>query len=327
MIKLKSLVSELIVSDLSSGKYNMKYFVAYEGKLFILDKDSNTSKVIPNFSKHPTIKGELSDIDTQDVQDFIYRLSEIAPDIVAGEYYPKHKSINVYYSTNVSPNTSLIVKKIAKQLGVKNVTRDYYKTNSNDDIIDVDYPAKKLVGGIPEVVFHGTNSKELQSILTYGLDPGRGSSRWEKQNIFHEEHVFFTSTFQEATYYAENAVRVEKRGGENFPIVLELTIPDTSLIDPDYDADTMTTQQRTYHQHPVDKFTKSSMKSMGISRETGKWGYKGRIPAKFIKWVYYYNGFQKKWHKSRPDVWKKLLDRYDWETIGYKLGLYNQNVD
>ena len=119
--------------------------------------------------------------------------------------------------------------------------------------------------------------------------------------------------------YAEHAVRISKKTYDNFPIIIELEVPDPNLLVPDFDADVSTTS-KPYSPYGSPR-SKSAMKSMGVSRETGKWGYKGRIPSSFIRWVYYYNTYQKKWHKSRPDVWRKLLGKYDWETIGYKLGM------
>lgn len=321
MINLKSIVAELIVSDLTSKNSDKtKYFVAYKDKLFLLDDDTNLARVKLYFKDHPSIKyHKHSAMDEDKVYDFVQRLAETAPDIVAGEYHPDIDNITVYSSTDINPMSSLTIKKIAKQLGVKNVSRDYFDAPSQGDEY-ITYPTKKLIGDVPKVVFHGTNSDSLQRILIYGLDPGRGSSKWG--SIIHQEHIFFAATFRVATYYAMNAVRVTKNKYDTFPIVLEIIIPDISFLAPDYDADRTTTQQQYYTWSDPDAYVKTTMPSMGVSREIGKWGYKGRIPAQFIHWVYYYVVNEKKWKKSRPETWRKLLERYDWENIGYRLGLF-----
>jgi hypothetical protein len=327
MIKLSSLLNELIVSDLTTSKNNgMVWFIAYQDKLFLVDKNSKMDNIRKHLKGHPSLSStyysKFFDNDFNYVHRDLSRVAESSPDIIVGEYYPHEKAILIWNTTDILPKTSLMVKKIAKQLGVKKILRRFYVNDDYDT--RKSYKPSQLVGGIPKIVYHGTNSIALKDILTYGLDPGRGTSKWSRNNIIHKSHIFFISEFEEAIFYAKNAVREDEEEGKyyNYPIIIELTIPDQSLIVPDFDADISTTSPEYYQgMRTSEPTTKTTMKSMGVSRETGRWGYKGRIPAKFIRWVYYYNDNQKKWHKSKPDVWRKLLDRYDWETIGYKLGM------
>jgi hypothetical protein len=189
--------------------------------------------------------------------------------------------------------------------------------------VDKDISIKKLIGGVPKVMYHGTSTTRLGDLLKYGLDPGRGRSQFGKRGLFHPEHVFMAATMEAAMFYSDNAVsndRENKRGWESFPIIIEFNVPDPDLLVPDFDAD-VTAGAKPHYIHKNKPPTKTAMKAMGVSRETGKWGYKGRIPASFFKWVYYYNPYHKKWHKSRPDVWERLLDNDDMETISWKLGL------
>jgi len=334
MIELASLINELRVVDLAKNEdETTKYFLLYKDKLFILDDSSPfrtiNSRIKRHVYPHPGINKDKDyrwgPMATDDLNDFLTRMAELAPDVVAGEYYPDSRSIVVWNMSEVQPRTSINVKKIVKQLGVDNVTfrhRDEPKTDDKE----IEYPPEKLLGGIPDVFFHGTNSNALKDILKFGLDPGRGPSRFASRNIFHNDHVFLSATFQEALYYAFNAQRQDKRQSwSNFPIVIELEIPDKDLLYPDYDADVSTTSKRYFPKFQSDPITKSSMKSMGISRETGKWSYKGRIPASHIRWVYYYKPFQHVWKKSRPETWTKLLMNADWEMIGHRLGLFSMD--
>ena len=331
MIKLTSLLTELRVTDLSKESESTKYFLLYKDKLFILDRNSPfktiNSRLKSHVKGHPAVK-KTSDYkgsairSAGDIQDFIKDMSDLSPDIVAGEYYPENSAIVLW--GNVQARSSLNVKKIVQQLSVQNVTMRHLDEPKYDDYKEIEYSPDELKGDIPSIVFHGTLSHQLGSILKYGLDPDRGLSQFSKQGIFHPEHNFFTATFQEALYYAFNAKHQAKHKWDAFPIILEIKIPDKNLVGPDYDYDFSTTTPR-YFQRPQEPSSSATMKSMGLSREVGKWSYKGRIPANHIRWVYYYLPFEHKWKKSRPETWTKLLSNYDWETIAYKLGLQGED--
>ena len=323
MIKLTSLINELKVVDIAGDKNEpKKYFLLYKDKLFILDNDSPTRNITSRLKSHVKSHPMLDPIDKwgalkqDDIPEFLTRVAELAPDVVVGNYYPKNHAIVVWNMSEIQPRTSLNIKKIANQLDLEKVTYRHVDDITNDDN-EIDYSPQKLVGDIPSVVFHGTSTHVLKNILKYGLYPGKGTSNFSSRGIYHTEYIFFTATFQAAIFYALNAKR---ENSDNFPIVIEFQIPDKNLLYPDYDADISTTTKRHFPRLS-DPPAKSTMKSMGLSRETGKWAYKGRIPASHIQWIYYYIPSQKKWKKSKPDTWRKLLDKYDWELIGWKLNL------
>ena len=335
MIKLTTLLTELRVIDLAKDdEETTKYFLLYKDKLFLLDSSSPfrtlNSRIKSHVKPHPGLNkdSKYGPLQTDDFGTFIGYMSETAPDIVVGEYYPEKNAIIVWNGAGVLPKSSLNVKKIVKQLGIETVTYRHidYTTSSNDDI-EVDYKPKQLQGGIPDVAFHGTDSNSLSNILKYGIDPGRGEGKFKDRGIIHRDHVFFTSTFEEALYYAYHSRTVSKKNKKwhAYPIIIEFKIPDKSLIYQDYDADISTTSPRHFQRPMGEPRDKAQMKAMGLSRETGKWSYKGRIPASHILWVYYYKPFEKVWKKSRPETWSKLLDRSDWETLGYRLGLNSED--
>lgn len=321
-------LDELKVKDLTRKKADpngdgSKYFLAFRQHLFIMDDASDIKKVRSAISKHPAIGRKNKDNSDDDMNNFLVFTSEKAPDILVGEWYPKNKGLVVWSQQDIIPHTSLQVKKVAKQLGVKKVTYRYTDYTGGSDDGEKDIPVKKLIGGVPKVMYHGTSTTRLRELLKYGLDPGRGRSQFAKQGIFHPEHVFMAATMEAAMFYADNAVlndRKNNHGWESFPIIVQFTVPDPDLLVPDFDAD-VTAGAKPYYPHKNKPPIKTAMKAMGVSREVGKWGYKGRVPASFFKWVYYYNSFQKKWHKSSPEVWQRLLDNYDMETISWRLGL------
>jgi hypothetical protein len=326
-----NILSELKVTDLSRMKdnpENKKYFLAYKDTVFILDDESKihgiNSRIKRHLKKHPGISDKhytSGVLGEDDVTEFLNRMAEISPDVVVGNYYPDQKSIVVWRGQEVQPRTSLAVKKIANQLGLTNVVSRHVDEPNFDDDLEITYPTSKLLGDVPDVVFHGTNAPALKSILKYGLMAGKNDSRFS--SIIHKKHVFFTGVFQEAKYYAFNAVHAEKKQKwGNFPIIIEFNVPDKRLLSPDYDADTYSTSAKNRQFKTVGSIEPTTdMKPMTISREIGKWSYEGRIPASQIRWVYYYKPMEKKWHKSRPETWQKLMWNYDWEQLGWKLGL------
>jgi len=322
------MLDELKVKDLSSKRADpnddgSKYFLAFREHLFLVDDASNLKKVRTALGKHPAIGRKKKDRYDDNSFEFLRTAGEEAPDILVGKWNPKDKGLVIWDTHEIVPQTSLQVKKVAKQLGAKTVTYSYYDHIGGDDSVDKDVPVKKLKGEAPQVMYHGTSTTRLKELLKYGLDPGRGRSQFGKVGIFHPEHIFMAATFDSATFYADNAVsndRANNRSWESFPIIIEFTVPDPDLLVPDFDAD-ITAGAKPYYIHKNTPPTKTAMKAMGVSREIGKWGYKGRVPTSFFKWIYYYNPSQKKWHKSHPEVWKRLLDNYDMETISWKLEL------
>ncbi len=321
MIHLKPLLDELKVNDLSHKNSESKIILVFQEHLFIMDDASKLKKIQNVLKKHPMVN---KDDDYTYPYDFSSAMSEKAPDILVGEWYPKDEKLVVWNQQDIIPQTSIQVKKTAKQLGVKTVTYRYTDVINGDDS-EKDIPVKKLKGEPPKIMYHGTSTRKLTSLLKYGLDASRSESQFQDREVFHEEHVFMAATLETALYYADNAVMVDRRnneGEESFPIIIELEVPDPDLLAPDFDAD-LTKGSTPYYDHPVTSPIKTTMKAMGVSRETGKWGYKGRVPSSFFRWIYYYNPYHKKWRKSSPDVWRRLLEKYsyDMEIISWKLGL------
>ena len=315
MISLKSLLSELKVMALNKANEDI-YFIAYKEYLFLLDENSDYKSLEPIFKDHPEFKTKTRNIFDYDWYDFISEFAETAPDIMVGQYDPVQKILVLDSRGHFNMRSSLILKKVVKQLKIKKVESDILTHDGDNKYIS--YNKNKILGDVPEVVYHGTTIIHLNDILKYGLEAGRGGSKFDKQNIYHETEIFFAATFNECEFYAFNA----KKNSGGLPIIFEFTIPDKNLLKPDYDADTASTSRSDYYANqPEPKYVaKSSMKPMGLSRETGKWGYSGRIPSKFIKWVYLYREHDKKWIKLRPETIIKLENQWgsDWY---YRYGL------
>jgi hypothetical protein len=314
-------LTEIIVQDLSGKTDNPhRLFVGWQEKLFILDDDSDTTPVKAHLSRHPAFQENYSGDSVYDLVS--YAGSDMPPDVVAGTYEPRDRSLYIYGSDKANPATSVILRKIVKQLKIKSIR----KTDSITDD-DVYYSTKKMVGGIPSVGYHGTNTENLEGILERGIKPGAGIGNFELQQIHHETEVFFAATFEDAVYYSINSLYdySRKRGWGPMPkkpntyqAVLKVKLPDPNKIVPDYDAESHSVVDKDSphytHTGPPEHFGPSPMKAMTLSKEMGKFGYSGRILPSFIEWVYIWSDEEETWKKFKPATVKRLFGQLgtDW---------------
>jgi len=317
-MKLRPLISELIVTDLSPTKQDKKLVIVWKDKMFLFDVDSDLTEIINHLQKHA---GFDFDPEGEDGYDLIsYIGGEMPPDVLSGEYYLDDKTFRLLGMGKSNPITSTILKKVLKYLDIKKFT-----TYDEDD--EISFSKKKNIGDIPSIIYHGTNTENLPTILKFGLEAGRGKSNFGHRDIYHEKEVFFAASFHDAKFYANNAIydkgksrQYEKIPGI-YPVILEFTVPDRDKVVPDFDAELSSKHQRHYD-HPISRpeDNTSDMKPMALSKEIGKFGYSGRIPASFIKWVYIFRGGDKKWMKFRPKTVYNNLMNYDSDWY-YRIGV------
>jgi len=228
-------------------------------------------------------------------------MSDTYPDIVVGELDFVRKNLYLH-SQDISPISSHIVKKIMTQFGLKSAS-----FTPMDDTIK--YSKKKIVGDVPAIVFHGTSSDKIESILQNGLFAGGGNSPYEK-TIIHDEHVFFTSEFDYSKEYAYSSVRAAGTKS-SLPIIIELNVPDKSKLSPDWDSDAVAKKDQRYYYSTASKPEYSTMKSMALSNHQGRWGYKGKILPQSFRWIWFYQPHSKKWKKLKPSTMSKFIDKWD----------------
>lgn len=154
--------------------------------------------------------------------------------------------------------------------------------------------------------------KYLEDILKVGLEPRGYQSNYEKAGIYHDDKIFFTTRFGEASHHATHTGNITK----SLPIVLEFTIPDKNLVISDYDVD-MSGGETTYAAPNKKSHTKyGSDKSFALSKEFGVYGYQGKILPQHLKWIYIlfkedaYDAGIKDYKKFSPTKLKKFLDRF-----------------
>lgn len=254
------------------------YLLAFDKWIFLLSEDK-----IDNEIKQKILNNlKLSEKDLSeslDVHDFLNQIAEKVPDVVAGRI--SNKTLTIFnFGITADPKSSILIKKIVNNLKLKSVdyTEDVESTMTS-------VPKKKILGSMPDIVYHGTSSVYLESILRKGLVAGEAESNYAKQGIVHPDLVFFSSRIGEAVHHAETAFR--QKGG--IPVILELKIPDKDQIIADYDIEKMT-QSDVYYSN-IDNnrynYTKTYQQNPDkLSKHFGIYGYKKRIPSSFIQNVF-----------------------------------------
>jgi hypothetical protein len=297
-------LSELLVHGNKSNPIG-SYVLSYKENLWLLN-DENFGEYKEHILKSLGLTSLSNEVeDFSDVMQYID--DKQIPAVVGEVSQDKMLYINAMGSYTMDPKSSVAVKKIVDQLKLKGAITNQQGDFDSEEITK----KKKMIGQIPQVVYHGTSAKYLSNILRVGLTPKPEQSNYPRL-VRHEDLIFFTSKFEEARIHAVHTSEITK----DDPVVLELTIPDKAKIVADWDVD------REFAIHGSEK----------MSREYGIYGYKGRIPATFIKAVHVVpNAFETQTDlfsipKSRyVKLTKKQLKNYLYtkDEIGYADIYYN----
>lgn len=178
-------------------------------------------------------------------------------------------------------------------------------------------PTEEVTGGLPDTLLHGTSSEHMPGILRLGLMPDEAASNYERVGIHHPDTVFLTENPQKAAYHAENSVA---EGSEGFPVMVEFAVPDKAKFVPDYDIDVwsevgegsyeMTGEWRKIRQQrdPGGAHYPSTKEDpFKLSRKFGIFGYRGRIPASFIRSIRI-RVSEGEAHSFVPDDWVSVTE-------------------
>jgi len=253
------------------------YIIAHRENLWVIDDDDLTEEQAEHISHHLNLETEIYTV--SDVREELEDSER--SEVLLGTVHNNVLHIERIGAFQIDPQSSIVAKKVVKQLGLSGA--EYPR--------DIDYHDTTLVskysmeGKIPKIAYHGTSIDLLEQILKFGLMPN------EKTNyvdIEHPELVFFSTRIGEALGHALHTSDIRKSD----PIILEIKIPNKNLIVPDYDVsvkaldddcyDYICSQLRTRQK----EFSKIEGSATALSREFGIYGYKGRIPAKFIQIVH-----------------------------------------
>lgn len=254
-----------------------KYVVAWRGHVWLFpNSDLSMMKRSGPFSKAPdTIYDLRNDLEEEGRQD-----------VLLGEIDGEDLRLMSSGSYVFDPQSSILIKKLVKALGLRGVER---QSQVGDDYEDEFTNKHSIEGKVPEIVYHGTTTKYLPGIMKTGLQPGAKPTNYD--SVEHPGAVFFASRFDEAWLHALHTTSKVGSKGWSEPVVIALRIPDPAKLSADYDVAVGSGgDEETFGYVPPEtrqaakKYgPKMKGKSMALSQEFGIYGYAGRIPAKFIQ--------------------------------------------
>jgi hypothetical protein len=175
--------------------------------------------------------------------------------------------------------------------------------------------------------YHGTSINYIESIIKKGLMSNPGKSNFK---IVHKDKVFLTTKPGKALFHAEKA----SMNNKSYPIILKFKIPDVDKLVGDYDIvlrfygiESKMANELGYSDifknfkstdYKKDPFNIKDEKDM--SKFTGIYGYKGRIPSSFINKVlfnslYFYQGLSDGFDSLPQD---EVLDLDNWQEYDIK---------
>jgi|APSaa5957512535_1039671.scaffolds.fasta_scaffold03277_11 hypothetical protein len=214
------------------------------------------------------------------------------PDILTGYYHPNSNSLYLSSSSveKQHPITSKLIKKVAKQLGIQEVSYEAFDYDGEPD--EKIYFRSELKGKLPDVGYHGTASAYASNILKFGLDYNRGTGNWEQIGQF--PAVYFAVLSSTAEFHAN---RTSDNTNYSVPVVFKFKIPDKNKIVADYDVASEVgmdpekageleyTASNAYYSNNSEeqrqKIQKYNPKSK-LYQHASVFGYAGRVPASFI---------------------------------------------
>lgn len=316
----EAVISEMIIQG--RPPEDKDYVIAFDKWIWALDEDDLDEEVMQDIADKAGLDKEP---DTSDVYSFITSLQEEKDDILAGQITGDNLYLYDYGSFKLDPKSSILVKKVVKQLGL-----DSASYIEDVDSTETTVSKEEMKGKMPDVAYHGTSTRYLDSILRKGLRPSEADSNYAKQGIHHPDLIFFSTRIGEAMHHAQHTAL--EKGGE--PIILAFKVKDKDQVIPDYDVETLTGKSSFYdfHNPESSSFGKAYNKKGGsLSREFGVYGYKGKIlPMHFTTaWIA---------NKPAEDVYniendfveleiegiKAVIDKIgDWESEGMGLSYYD----
>ena len=273
-VQLRIVENKIISEMFVKGDPNGEYIVAYRENIWrmgtypsdeVREDINNSVGIKEEWEQYADLMDELTDTERMDV--------------LVGSLLEGGKTLHIEQigSFKLDPKSSILVKKVVKELGARKVVYPVdYNWGDEEEV-----PFYRTQGKVADVMYHGTTSNYLENILKFGLVPGKSKTNYE--GISHPNAVFFSSRMEEAQHHAVHTA--SKVGGD--PIIVNLKVPDPDLLIPDYDVDMGagdTTGCFDYICHTLRSRQAGNLDtdSFSLSREVGVYGYKGRVPASAI---------------------------------------------
>jgi len=274
----EDLLNELIFHGERSDRADV---IAYGKDVWLFQSDEDVQAAYPEIAKDLELDEESSVSDFYELQDEVQEYER--SDILFGRI--EDGELQLYDSTSTfkrDPRSSILIKKLVKELGLQGVSQ-----YASDGEGDAERASKYTIKGeIGDTAYHGTSSDYLEGIFKFGLVPGKKKTNFE--GISHPDAVFISTRMDKAVFHANHTAN--QTGGD--PVIIELKIPDQNLLIPDYDVDVGAGDTGCYDyickvtREKAGKYSKMKGDSFSLSKEFGIYGYKGRIPSKFMESYY-----------------------------------------
>lgn len=254
--------------------------------------------LVPSEDIDPEVMADIAERTGLTAANTFYSLEEEGrdsrPDILFGYLDDDSLHIMANDDTGLNPITSLLIKKVVKQLGLRSV--DQNQMDGDGSEYDETTYRHEMQGRIPDIVFHGTNSRFMNEIRSKGLGPNENAN-WARVGKFYDR-VFFASRQQYAQFHAN---RTAEKGG--VPIIIATRLPDRNLIVPDFDVagtyygaehkrtgaagytGTMKGSGHYAHSGESIKMINKHSPKTDFTRESGVFAYRGRVPASFFEYM------------------------------------------
>lgn len=276
---------------------NDTYIVIFRGHYWLLggyfDKGRIPEEVSRDIADHLGLSKEYADA-AEDFSNFLsfYWESEIdyeRPDVYVGKVYNGSLYISGDNVACPDPVTSSMLRKVVAELNLDGVHFD--QPCEYEDFTPVD----KMLGGLPDVLYHGTSSHHMKSIALGGITPNNPTN-W---SVAHPGLIFGATRPAMVMLHAN---RTYKKAGDPgfvvFPVILEFKVPDKNRIVPDFDVASVVVGRtsmtdrlgysRQFRADSDDDFpdVRKHNPEGRLWKSAGRFGYKGRVPASFITKVF-----------------------------------------
>lgn len=255
-----------------------------------------------------------------------------------------YRSMNYTFDHNISHHFMETLKTLKKELGVKyiDICENYlvgdqehdHSETININILLNNFTKDLKVRKLPDVVYHGTCTKNINNILKLGLMPKTGKSNFKR--IYHEnDYIFLSTDIKDSIFYSTNSAEQTK----SFPIVLEI---DTTCIDPDNvdfdydfyvefigDGNEYFDELKSTENYKEKQNLLQELKDKYIGATYRKFSYKKRIPTKYIKKIYYLSDgdgdFSDYYNNQDFDDFLEMISYV--EEFGYEYLVDKQTLD
>ena len=284
------ILNEMIIRARAQGGETV---IAHRDSIWIVNpyhpgSEEQEAALVSDISARTGLEGES-------LNDLIENTRSMRPDVLVGHIYGGVLELDSVGSMRANPESSLLIKKVVKQLGLGGVIRNHLNDEGDDEDNKEEVTANAILGRIPNVVYHGTNTNYIYDILKVGLAPN-DNRNWSEVGKFRDK-IFLTANFSEAMFHANRQASHQKSS----PVVVATRIPDRNRIVADFDivdqlyghgdlADsqgyTGSANFGTSHSQKVQKYSPKT----NFTREVGTFAYRGRIPSINFTGVYLATG-------------------------------------